>query len=144
MFEQGCTNPDLGDLLSAYEMGLLEQKDQTRFETHLVECPVCLEDLYDGAVASEALRADPGRYARVLAAAARSTQPSLLDRLGSFFSGLLRPRVLAPVGVVAAMALFLMVFQPGQLPSSAGLRPRPHQTQTSGRGWANKLIPFKC
>ena len=74
MSEHGCTQPDLGDLLSAYEMGLLEGPDQVRFEAHLENCPACLEDLYAGAVSSEALRAEPGRYAGVLTAASRSNR----------------------------------------------------------------------
>ncbi|MBU8870872.1 MAG: zf-HC2 domain-containing protein [Gemmatimonadales bacterium] len=130
MSELTCVKPHLGDLLGAYEMGLLEKEDQSRFETHLFECPACLEDLYSGAVVSEELRADPSRYASILVTASRSNEPSLLDRMGRFFHRLLQPRVLAPVGVVAAVALVLMVFQPGQLPRAGDLaiiEPLPYQ-----------------
>ena len=130
MSEHGCTKPDLGDLLSAYELGLLEGPDQARFEAHLEDCPACQEDLYAGAVASEALRTEPGRYGAVLAAAARAGEPSLRDKLGGLWHRLSRPRVLVPVGAAAAVVLVLMVFQPGSLPSSADLAvivPLPYQ-----------------
>ena len=54
--EHGCTKPNLGDLLAAYELGALEGPDQARFEAHMEECPACQEELYLGAPASEALR----------------------------------------------------------------------------------------
>jgi Putative zinc-finger len=130
MSEQGCTRPELGDLLSAYEMGLLDAPDQLRFESHLEGCSTCAEDLYSGAVASEEMRANPGRYAAAMNAAAGSVEPTLWDRAARFFGRFLQPRVLAPVGAVAAIALLLMVFQPGGIPSSADLAlidPLPYQ-----------------
>lgn len=128
--EYECTKPGLGDLLAAYELGLLEGPDQSRFEAHLGECPACLEELYQGAATSEELRADPGRYAALLTQSIRANEPSLLQRLGEFLRRLLRPRVLAPVTAVTAVALMLIFLQPGQLPSSAGLaviEPLPYQ-----------------
>lgn len=115
--EHGCTRPEIGDLLGAYELGLLETADRQRFETHLEDCAACLEDLYQGAPAAETLRADPGRFKAVLDDAAAGPSPAV--RLGRFLSRLLRPRVLAPLGAVAAVALALLVLLPdGMVPSA--------------------------
>ncbi len=125
-----CVEPRLGDLMSAYEMGLLEKQDQSRFEAHLDQCAGCLEDLYSGAMASEELRAHPGRYRRVLEAATSAPGSSFLDRLSDYIKRLLQLRVLVPVGAVAAVALVLMVIQPGLLPSAGDLafiEPLPYQ-----------------
>lgn len=41
-----CTDVRIGARLHAYELGLLEGEDLDQFEAHLLECPVCCEDLY--------------------------------------------------------------------------------------------------
>ncbi len=111
-------------------MGLLEKKDQSRFEAHLEQCPACQEDLYAGATASEKLRADPGRYAGMLAGSAEANEASLLSWASSLLKRLLLPRVLVPVSAVLAVAVMVMIFQPGQLPlagSLAIIEPLPYQ-----------------
>ena len=79
-----CTDTTPGELLAAYEMGLLTPEEQAQFETHLSDCPACQEDLYEAAPMMTTLHADPGIVASRLAAegAVRRTSPeSLLDRL---------------------------------------------------------------
>ena len=76
-----CTDPKLGDLLAAYELGLLAGPDQARFETHLNDCPACQEELYQGAPTAESLRADPGRYADLMAGALKAGEPSPCSEL---------------------------------------------------------------
>lgn len=128
MSEQECTRPELGDLLGAYELGLLEGPDQLRFEKHLEHCPACAEELYDGAAASEAMRREPGRYAEALNTANRGAPWP--ERILESIRRLVNPRVLVPVGAVGAIALLLAVLQPPGLPSSADLaliEPLPYQ-----------------
>jgi hypothetical protein len=36
-----CTNRDIGDLLHAYEIGILSEEEVERFEKHLLECEYC-------------------------------------------------------------------------------------------------------
>ena len=135
MSEHGCISPRVGDLLGAYEMGLLAAAERQTFEQHLAECPACLEELYEGAVAAEALRADPRHYAEMLRDAARATEPSRADKLGRLLRQFVRPRMLGSVASVAAVAVALMIFLPTQLPTqlptTAGLaviEPLPYQT----------------
>jgi tetratricopeptide (TPR) repeat protein len=40
-----CTNEDIGQLITFYEMGLLDDKDRTLFENHAQECEFCLHEL---------------------------------------------------------------------------------------------------
>jgi hypothetical protein len=121
MSDLRCTEPRTGDLLAAYGLGALDEPDRARFETHLAECAFCLEELYCVAPVDEALRAEPGRHARVLQRAARRAQPGLAARLGRALRSLLQPRVLAPLTAVAAVALALLVGQPDGVPRSADL-----------------------
>jgi len=39
-----CTNRDIGELLHAYELGILDDQDQRKFETHLMTCNHCFEE----------------------------------------------------------------------------------------------------
>lgn len=91
------------DLLAAYELGLLQDEERIRFETHLTRCPDCLEELYAFAPVAAAVTAEPGRYA--LAASG----PGLLDRLSRALNGIFRPRVLAPVTIAAVLALLVLL-----------------------------------
>jgi len=40
-----CTNKKIGQLIASYELGLLNEREKTRFENHALECPHCLEEL---------------------------------------------------------------------------------------------------
>lgn len=93
------------DLLAAYEMGLLDEAQRRRFETHLDECDGCLEEIYAFAPASTAMTADPGRFR----GAAVVATPSWTDRLSRILGDVLRPRILAPVAAAAAVALLVLL-----------------------------------
>ena len=94
------------DLLAAYELNLLDQDERRLFESHLPDCPDCLDELYAHApVVTELLR-DPGLYAQRMARHRKA--PSLRDRLAGFFGW--RPaRVLVPLAVVALLALGIIL-----------------------------------
>jgi hypothetical protein len=40
-----CKDPELGSLLLAYELGGLAEVENERFETHLIECEYCFDEL---------------------------------------------------------------------------------------------------
>ena len=42
-----CTDPELGKLLHAYEIGILSEDDTERFEMHMLECEYCTERIID-------------------------------------------------------------------------------------------------
>ena len=40
-----CTNPELGNLLHAYELRTLSEEDTKRFEIHMLECEYCFNEV---------------------------------------------------------------------------------------------------
>ena len=40
-----CTNPEIGDMLHAYELNVLTEDETARFEAHLLMCDSCYEEL---------------------------------------------------------------------------------------------------
>ncbi|MBD3220728.1 hypothetical protein GF314_05760 [bacterium] len=112
------------DLLAAYELNLLTPEERARFEAALADDPDLLEDLYAAAPDTEALLADPGRFA---AAARRAQAGSEAARPPGWRRVVerLRPRVLAPVAVAAVLAV--IVLWPGgqDLHELASVEPLP-------------------
>lgn len=51
-----CTNPRVGRLIAAYELGLLEETERKAFVSHLIECLHCHNELYAMAPVMEVLR----------------------------------------------------------------------------------------
>ncbi len=56
---QRCTNTELGKLLHAYELGLLDEKEKDLFETHLLSCDFCFEELKKFMPQAALLRSSP-------------------------------------------------------------------------------------
>lgn len=117
-----CPEPRRGDLLAAYELGLLEVRDRLAFEQHLEKCPQCLEEMYAHAPAAVLLRDRPGVYAAAADAALRATRGARGDRVGSadkahglravlarlLGAAWLRPRILAPATVLAVLLVLVV------------------------------------
>lgn len=57
-----CVDPQMNELLAAYEFGALDGDDKRKFEAHLLECDHCFQSLYEMAPVMEALRQNPGRF----------------------------------------------------------------------------------
>ncbi len=128
MFERDdARTPRAADLMAAYELGLLDEQDRARFESATLENPELLEELFEHASETQALREDPERYARVARSTLRAAEPSPLARAASGLRRLLSPRVLAPA-VVAAAAVLVLVLMPdgGELNRIAVLEPAPY------------------
>lgn len=119
--------PRAADLLAAYEMGLLDERDRLRFESATLDDPGLLDELFEHASEAQALREDPARYGRVARAALRAAEPSPLARLAGGLRRLFAPRVLVPA-VVAAAAVLVLVVMPGgdDLRQIAVLDPAPY------------------
>jgi hypothetical protein len=96
------------DLLTAYEMGLLENQERTSFEAHLDDCVDCLDGLYALAPAVLEMQKNPGQYAsameRSLAGGKSSPMGQLQDLLGRLFN----VRVLVPLAVTAVAVLVII------------------------------------
>jgi hypothetical protein len=58
MTSPGCTDPELGALLFAYETGALSAEDTKRFELHLLECEHCFKEAESFSKYSKMLRED--------------------------------------------------------------------------------------
>ena len=115
----GDRNDDVRDLLAAYEMGLLDEADQARFEAVLAEDPDLLDELYESAPDALLMAGDPGRFAEAARAglqASGSPAPSWGQRLRALW----RPRVVLPT-VAAALAVLAVVLAPGGGASLADL-----------------------
>ncbi len=104
-----CCSPDLGELLAAYELGLLPAEDRLRFEEHLAGCSACLEELYEMSPVATALSSEPGRIAARLAEA--GVEPGA-DPAPSPWRGLRilgSPRFYVPALAAAAILLALLM-----------------------------------
>ena len=108
----GCQDRKLGNLLTAYEMGVLEEQERAAVEEHLVHCVHCQESLYGMAPFANRLRHEPGRWRRVLDAGLTARLPNTWQRILAGLRNLLTPRVMVPVGAVAVLALVLVIQSP--------------------------------
>lgn len=52
----GCTNPELGALLHAFEIGALSKQDAERFEDHLLECDFCFNEAKEFGPSADLMR----------------------------------------------------------------------------------------
>ena len=53
-----CNNPEIGALLHAWELGILDDEDTRRFEQHLLACSVCAQQAEAFAETAQLLRSD--------------------------------------------------------------------------------------
>jgi hypothetical protein len=80
----GCTDPARGQLLAAYEWGLLTPGEDHGFEEHLVSCEACATELLATSRTTAALRSTRPRRTRVwlpLGAAAAAAAVLLFSNL---------------------------------------------------------------
>jgi hypothetical protein len=149
---QECIRPEEGELLAAYEFGLLGEREAAVFEDHLARCPHCLEAVFEMSPVSRALTAAPERIAphpAPLGASAdeeRGTAPPAgvagmpprgwRSRLQNWSRACRRPVVWAPAGALAAAALIIVMMTSGsELPYEEVVRLEPvPYTQLQTRG----------
>jgi hypothetical protein len=51
-----CKDQDIGKLIGSYELGLLSETEQRRFEDHLLDCEYCFQSLYRTAPLASLIR----------------------------------------------------------------------------------------
>jgi len=101
----GCTNEKQGNLLAAYEMGMLEDTNKAVFESHLKDCKACCNELYDSAPVANELQAHPGLYGDMLKPqAAAQPEKSLFDKIREMFT----VKTLVPIAVVASLIIMVI------------------------------------
>ncbi len=54
-----CTDPELGAMLHAWELGMLSDEDRQRFEVHLLQCEACADEASQFTQVGILLRQDP-------------------------------------------------------------------------------------
>ncbi|PID79087.1 hypothetical protein CSB20_11860 [bacterium DOLZORAL124_64_63] len=119
------------DLLAAYELNILDQDQRQVFESHLLHCPDCLEEIYAHAPTVTALLREPGFYAET--AGRRQTGPSFWRRLAGVF-GRQPARVLVPLAMAAL--LIWGIFLPHGLPSRGTPSPFPGMALTDAPAYS--------
>ncbi len=105
----GCVNKALGQLLHDYELGLLSDEDNDRFEMHLYECDYCLAQVREFMDVSRILTEDPDARA-VLEEIAR--EPGI-KKDKKKFSPFLKLLIAAVLIVVIAVPVYKYGIQEG-------------------------------
>lgn len=112
------------DLMTAYELGLLDAADRKRVEDALLDDPQLMDELFDDAPLAEAMLADPSRLAAAGRAGLRAANPGLGERLAAFVSSFFQPRIAVPVATAAfVLALALIPGNDKALRGIADLSP---------------------
>ncbi|MFH1845912.1 MAG: zf-HC2 domain-containing protein [bacterium] len=148
-----CLDPRQGELLAAYEMGLLTDREQAEFESHLHECADCLEQVYEMAPGVAAMRQAPGELAARMRVASAALNPALdtssavgglFARLRDFWESLARRQVLIPVGVAALLVLLVLTQlrpdDPGGFRKLARIEPVSYVVLDTRSGTVNEAV----
>jgi hypothetical protein len=115
-----CLEPEVGERIAAYELGLLNPPERREIEAHVLVCEPCREDMAASADVATILTGDPrGILSDVRRLAAGHAIRRALPR------GLATPRVLVPVFAAAATVMFFVLRQPAP-PSLARIEPLPY------------------
>jgi hypothetical protein len=72
-----CIDPEIGILLHAYELKLLDEENATRFEMHLLKCRYCFEEVQLFSEESDILHADN----KIKKLTAKEASPGFVKRL---------------------------------------------------------------
>ena len=114
-----CTNPELGALLHAYELGALDDDDTERFEMHTMECRFCYNELVEFTAYTESLRRS--RLPRELARGEEAPQTrGWRDYLWPESPLLLRPVLLLVVIVALIYPAYLGLTFDADTPETTG------------------------
>jgi tetratricopeptide (TPR) repeat protein len=100
-----CTDEKQGTLLAAYELGILDSDEKAGFETHLLDCDSCCNELYNNSPISNELQAHPGLYGGALKRQTEAEpEGSLFDKIRELFS----IKALVPVAIVASLVVMVI------------------------------------
>ena len=115
---EDCTNKKIGQFIASYELGLLDEKDQARFEDHALECPHCrreLERLYPKynillENRNEILNNLESKGVDVSETESEAAVYAPLERkISTIFDGIKRRKVLVPAFSLAAVLILALI-----------------------------------
>ncbi|MBU1702093.1 MAG: hypothetical protein KJ970_20140 [Candidatus Eisenbacteria bacterium] len=150
-----CIDPEKGVFIAAYELGLLDDSEAMLFESHLTDCPYCLEALYEGSSISRVMTDKAHQIGALLETAGAGMAPekrdknpaktvtdwwrSAVSRLNKWGDMTRQPKVWAPLGALAAAAVVFAVLlssdETARISGLAQIEPVPYtQLQTRGEG----------
>jgi hypothetical protein len=92
-----CVDKKLGQLLHDYELGLLSNEDNRRFEMHLYECDYCLEQVREFMDVSRIISKDPDAVALIENVAEKSDKKKTSPYLRLLIAAILVVIVAIPV-----------------------------------------------
>lgn len=106
-----CKDQDIGKLIGSYELGLLSEEEQRRFEDHLLDCEYCFQSLYRTVPITNLIREKrlaPNEDIELGDAEEEESYPEhpSRSRLVSVFQ---RPWVLAAAGVSVVLLIAVIV-----------------------------------
>lgn len=142
-----CTNPDIGRLITRYELGALEEFEQEMFVDHLIQCEYCHNEVYSMAPFMGVLREHREAVQRGEIPSEWSDMPAGMEAVTPRPFWLRRP-VLAAVSVLVAvgtglLAVYLKERHPApnitQQPSATA--PAPELAKGMPPPWHDVKIP---
>lgn len=105
-----CIDHSIGDMMHAYELGILSDQDRARFEMHLMECDYCFHRAQSFASEADQLRNRPEMAEAIGEIIERQPgeKPSPADKKRRW------PRII-PALAAAAIVIIVLILQPGKL-----------------------------
>ncbi|MCB1061186.1 MAG: tetratricopeptide repeat protein [Calditrichaeota bacterium] len=155
-----CTNSEIGQLLTYYELDLLDERKQAMFEEHLFTCEFCLAEFKAGHALSRSLREDRERIAEILrktdsdyAAEVSKIQvvrpaahpsPGIVEKVKGFLDRYTFHWAVVPSIAVAAVAFLILLQSPngkiGINGDDAKLHMRGGKSEGIGKGSITKGV----
>jgi hypothetical protein len=93
----GCIDQKLGQLLHDFELGLLSEEDNRRFELHLYDCDHCLDQVREFMDVSKILAKDPDARTLIEKVAAETGQKNHTKKFSPFLRLLVAATLIAMV-----------------------------------------------
>ncbi len=95
-----CIDPTIGSMIHAYELGALSTENTERFETHLLNCPFCFDEIKRFEASAMLLRSDEVVQNEIR----QSSKPSARQRLKEYLWPK-RPLVLRPALLILLIVI---------------------------------------
>jgi len=150
-----CLDPQVGVLLSGYELGTLSSEDGARFEEHIEDCTSCLDELYEMSPYSTTLRGDAAAVLENWSARSRGRRlqevPGRWTRLREWVLG--RPEaspwrnwvaVAAPIALAGVVFLGWQKTQPSPWQTLALVEPLAYVSIQTRNDSSNEIARLKA
>ncbi len=133
--ERGCTDLSKGNLISEYELDLIDEAGRQEFEVHLFECEFCRDELSYFQGTASLLREHREEIATALKAQKRLVSEGIGTRIKNLISEwldpVLQPWILVPSlsGVAVALLLVVMLNGGNNYDQFVTMSALPYQTE---------------